>query len=211
MIQMIVAVAIVLLMTTLVVPAFQIFIQRERVEGFARDLTAAVHKGRSQATRDNVQVVMRVDEDDARIVVFADRNGAGPGTPGDGLLNPLSGAPPGTTDEVLWRHNLPTGISFAMPQSQSVVDGFTPVAGGNVGILLPDGSIRDIGAIRFGDQWENYLEVRVEPAATARVSVRKYLAPGGGNGGGGNGGGGSQRWFTREESGGQWEWYWGKR
>ncbi len=34
--------------------------------------------------------------------------------------------------------------------------------------------MRNTGAIRFGDLRGNFLEVRVEPAATARVQVLKW-------------------------------------
>jgi len=43
----------------------------------------------------------------------------------------------------------------------------------HIAIFKHDGSVIDPGAFRFGDQTQNFLEVRVEPAATARIEVHK--------------------------------------
>ena len=44
----------------------------------------------------------------------------------------------------------------------------------NAVVFQPGGSVRDSGAIRFGDKRGNILEVRVEPRSTARVEIRKF-------------------------------------
>jgi prepilin-type N-terminal cleavage/methylation domain-containing protein len=50
-------------------------------------------------------------------------------------------------------------------------------AGGevNVAVFQGDGSVQDPGSFRFGDDFGNFLEVRVWPKATARIEVRKCL------------------------------------
>lgn len=200
LISMLVTVTIVALSLALGVPAFQNWIQRARVEGYGRHLAGLMHLARSRAILNGVEVVVVLDEDEGEVYAFIDRSGATPGSPGDRIFNPTVGAPPGTTDEKLATHSLPGGVGFLVPAPEDLVDGFTPVAGGHVAVFCLDGTLRDPGAFRFGDNWGNHLEVRVEPALTARVALRKYKkVAGGGN-----------PWFTRAENGGPWEWYWGK-
>ena len=50
-------------------------------------------------------------------------------------------------------------------------------------VFLSDGSVLELGAFRTGDLEGNYLEIRVDPKATARVEILKwdgaeYLAQG---------------------------------
>lgn len=199
LITMLIVVTIVALSLGLGLPAFQSWTQRARVVGYGRSIASLAHLARSRAVLDGVEVVMALDEDNEEIFAFLDRSGATPGSGGDGIFNPVDGAPPGATDQKLATHTLPGGVFFITPPSEALVDGFTAVAGGRAAIFTRDGSVRDPGALRFGDNWGNYLEVRVEPAATARVALRKYKKT--------NGPG---EWFSREENVGAWEWYWGK-
>ncbi len=84
--------------------------------------------------------------------------------------------------------------------SESVL-GLTPIGGESalrVAVFLPDGSIRDAGAFRLADGKQpqpNVLEVRVEPAATARVEIRKYLFAGTNGAGFYSSGGGTWQWY----------------
>ena len=191
-------VAVVAISLIFFLPAFQNWIQRARVEGFAKNVTFLVHQARSLAVRDSTSVVIALDEDNGEIFSFFDRSGVAPGSPGDGIYNPIDGAPPGTTDQRVASRFLPAGMDFVAPKNQDVVDGLTAIGGDRVAIFEPDGSIRETGAFRFGDTWGNYLEVRIGPAATARVTMAKFVNLPGNN----------DKWLTRDA--GPWEWYWGK-
>jgi len=200
LIRMLVVVTVIALSLGMSLPAFQAWIQRVRVEGHGQALAALMHLARKQAVLDGGQVVVAVDSTTGEVYAFRDRNGATPGSAGDGLFNPVEGAPVGSTDQKIGSCFPRGGVEYTAPRTEELIDGFTAVAGGRAAIFTDQGAVRDPGALRFGDRWGNYLEVRVAPAATARVVVRKYRDGGGGDGG----------WFSRAENGGPWEWYWGK-
>jgi type II secretory pathway pseudopilin PulG len=200
LVQMMVAVTIVIGMAALGYPAFQNWIQRTRVEGFGQSMVGLLRMARSRAVLEGVPVVVAADVDGERVQAFLDRNGATAGSPSDGTFNPVDGVPAGSTDQWLADSPMPVGVRFVAPRSEPIVSGFTSVSGRRVAIFLPGGSVQDSGAIRFGDQWGNYLEVRVSTPATGRVTMRKYhpRATGGAPG----------DWRDGEE--GPWEWEWGK-
>ena len=85
-----------------------------------------------------------------------------------------------TTDyQIGGTFELPAGISFAAPDGTDdakVADGFLDVtwSGTDVAVFDSDGSVRVVGAFRTGDLEGNFLEIRVEPQATARVEIRKW-------------------------------------
>jgi hypothetical protein len=91
--------------------------------------------------------------------------------------------------------DLIVGVDGAHAQS---LDGLTLVAGTPVAVFEPNGSIRDVGAIRLGDgkaPRANIFEIRIEPEATARIERRKWIY----------GEGGSDAFLP--SGGGTWTWY----
>jgi hypothetical protein len=78
------------------------------------------------------------------------------------------------------RFVLPKGVDFAAPPdlkgADSVADFTVDDDGGpNEAVFRGDGSILRAGGFRFGDERGNFVEVRVDPPATARVELRKCL------------------------------------
>ena len=61
-------------------------------------------------------------------------------------------------------------------------------------IFESDGSIRNIGAFRFGDTRGNYLQIEIAPTATARVTLKKWDET-------------TDKWKEQEEEGEKWIWY----
>jgi len=88
--------------------------------------------------------------------------------------------------------DLPDAVSFGAPPSFDAID--TELTGGCF-VFLPDGSVDKTGAFRFQDVRGNFLEIQVEPQATARVQVRKWDED-------------ANDWFTRGDK--VWEWKTGK-
>ena len=84
---------------------------------------------------------------------------------------------------------LEDSLKFEAPPGQ----GDAVMVPGNCFTFLPDGSVKDTGAFRFADVRGNFLEVRVEPQATARVQVRKWNET-------------DNAWYTRDQGGKAWEW-----
>ena len=94
--------------------------------------------------------------------------------------------------------NLVPGTDAAPGQS---VDGLTPSGTLRVAVFQPDGSIEDPGAFRLADgktPEANVFEIRIEPAATARIEIRKWLY-------GGVSGSDPDAFFPA--GGGVWKWY----
>jgi hypothetical protein len=87
---------------------------------------------------------------------------------------------------------LPDSVSFDAPGSQPAI---TPAIAvdDDCFTFLADGSVKELGAFRFGDVRGNFLEVQIEPKATARVQVRKWDET-------------ANDWYTRDEGGKAWEW-----
>ncbi len=86
---------------------------------------------------------------------------------------------------------LEDSVNFEAPPAEAgdVITGLT----GNCFVFLPDGSVQETGAFRFADVRGNFLEVRVQPQATARVQVRKWDET-------------DNKWYTRDQGGKAWEW-----
>jgi prepilin-type N-terminal cleavage/methylation domain-containing protein len=191
LIELLVVMAIILIAALIGFPALQNMIQRSKLEGFARQTAILMQRARYEAIRINRPVVVQFDETNGRVFAFADLNSADPVDPtsSDLIFNPVSSAAYRTTDYELGHALLlPGKVKFGAPGVQPEVFGFTadPDGGPNIVVFDPNGSVRDVGAIRFTDAKEaNFLEVNVEPQATARVEVRKwndeegkFLAPG---------------------------------
>lgn len=84
--------------------------------------------------------------------------------------------------------SLPKSVSFGAPAPQVAI---TVTA--NCFTFNSDGSAGEAGSFRLVDNNANYLEVRVDPQATARVEVRKWNST-------------DSQWYTRNQGGKPWEW-----
>lgn len=66
---------------------------------------------------------------------------------------------------------LSDGVEFGAPSGLAVVDGFGDAKQASFTIA---GGVEEMGAFRIVGPRSSYVEVRVEPAATARVEIRKW-------------------------------------
>lgn len=130
-------------------------------------------------------VVVRVETGTGELVAFVDVDR-------DLVFDPPTGSP--TVDDVrLATLATPNLVSFGgPPEDAAAVAGF----GAAGAVFRPDGSVEQQGAVRLGDPKGNFLEVRVAPAATARVVLRKWAADEGGGG----------AWREAGEGGQPWQW-----
>jgi hypothetical protein len=190
-IEVLVVMAILITAILVAFPALQTLIVRNKLEGAARELASMIQRGRLESVKRSVPVVVKVDPATAEVFAFADVNGPALGDPPDGIFNPVADEPFGVTDYSLGRWGLPGGVILAAPGSEPAIDGLTLVGSDRVVRLVPDGSVADVGAYRLGDARGNFLEVRVEPKATARVAVGKWDGT---------------DWWSRGEGGHPWRW-----
>lgn len=193
LVEALITLIIMAIIMMLVAPSIQNMIRSSKLEAVTRQTSQFVQLARLEAVKRSVPAIVQVDGDSGEIIAFADVDGVNDGDPPDGVFNPVSGVPPGQTDYLLGRGSMPTGISLSAPTSQNAIDGLTLVGADRVVRILPDGSADAVGAYRFGDQRGNFLEVRVEPRATARVAVRKWDEDSG-------------EWWSRGEGSRAWQW-----
>jgi type II secretory pathway pseudopilin PulG len=173
---MIVIVAVIGIMATIGIPNLLRVIHRAKIEGIARETSTLMQRARSESVRQNVPTVVRFDLTRNEVVAFADVDGLAITDPPDMFYNPVAGQPHRTTDYEIGRYQLPENVLFQEPAADGLgpVKDFTDNGTERIAIFDPNGSIRATGAVRFGDLRGNFLEIRVEPAATARVQMRKW-------------------------------------
>lgn len=194
LIESLVTLAVVSLAMVFAGPTIQNMIRSAKLEGVAREASQLVQRARLESVRRSTQTVVRLDRAGREVIAFADLHGESADDPPDGIFNPLVGLAPGRTDYLLASTTMPSGVSPAAPAGQDVIEGLTTIPDADpVMLLLPDGSAEAVGAYRFGDARENYLEIRVEPRATARVTVAKWDER-------------SNAWWSRGEGERSWRW-----
>ena len=186
-VEVLIVVTVIAVGSVMAYPALQQFIHRNKILGSAQTAGTLMREARYEAIRRGVPCVVHPDTATNELVAFVDV---------DGNLEFDVDETETTfraTDYELRRYRLPAGVTFAAPGAQPVVDGFTalPEEPLNGAVFESDGSIRDLGGLRIADQRGNHLEARVEPAASARVSVRKWDGA---------------NWLAQGEGDKTWEW-----
>ncbi len=169
-------------------------IHRARVVGYANEVSRLLQIGRYEAIRNRVNVIVRLDLDERSAIAFGDVHGEALTDPPDGIFNPIDGQMHRDTDWEIGRAVLPGQLSYIAPASELVIEGFTTIDGEQVAQYQFDGSVSDPGSFRFADDFENYLEIRINPAATGKVTIRKYNEE-------------LAQWLENDEEGLRWEWY----
>jgi prepilin-type N-terminal cleavage/methylation domain-containing protein len=171
LIELLVVLALAAILMFMSFPALQATLRQAKLRGIAQETTALMRQARLNAIKTSSQAVVRLVPATAldpisRVEAFSDRNG-------DGKLDP--------DEPVLGRVEVPSRVVFRAPPNnldKASVEGFSPNPENsslpNVARFHSDGAILDVGAFRFADDSNNFLEVRVAPAATARIEVRKW-------------------------------------
>lgn len=170
LVELLVVLAIAGIVMGAAMPAIYNAILRNQTEGAVREAASLLQRVRLEAIRSNRTGIVLLDPANRQLVAFVDVDG-------DRAFNPDPTATPRTADFEVARLPLPASIEFrdeGDQRGQQSVDGFTAVGGDPWAIFLPDGSVADSGAFRFADPRDNFFEARVEPAATARIEVRKW-------------------------------------
>lgn len=175
LIELLVIIAIIMIVAVLSWPALHKMVVRNKLMGFATEVSTTMNRARMESVKRNVPTVVRLDFANDEIVVFVDVDG-------DGAFTPDANAARGLADFELVRRPRPPRVVFTGPdgveEGSETVDGFSTNPENNSlpaqAVFNPDGSVADAGGFRFGDGRGNYLEVRVAPPATARIEVRKW-------------------------------------
>ncbi len=174
LIEMLVVLVFAMAMVGLALPILFTTVRQAKLRGVVQETTVLLRRARIEAVKTSFQAVVRIVlptvDEPGKVEAFSDRDANGKLDAGEPIIGRLS---------------LPAHVQFKAPPDlveADSVDGFSPDPAGpslpNLAVFQGSGAIAAVGAFRFGDYRQNYLEVRVQPAATARVEVRKALEEG---------------------------------
>lgn len=198
--ELLIVIALISIMATMAAPNLLRLMQRTKLTGITQETSLLLRMARQHAIRHNSPTVVRIDTTTNEVIAFVDVDGVAAGDPSDSIFNPIAGEPHMTTDWEIARYRLPSRVTFDAPAADPLLPNpgnpvwvFTAVAGDQVAVFLPSGAADERGAFRFADPFGNFLQVRVEPAATGRVRIEKFHDA-------------DIAWYTRNETGKPWEW-----
>lgn len=169
LIELLVVLAVLAIAMGLGIPALQNFIIRSKTEGFAREASTLFQRTRLEAIKMNREGAVFLDTATGELVSFIDADRDHVYNPGGGTYR--------TVDYELGRMLPPSNVQFQDENGNlgvDSIDGFTDIDGEPWLLFQPDGSVLDPGAFRLTDARGNTVEVRVAPAATGRVELRKW-------------------------------------
>jgi prepilin-type N-terminal cleavage/methylation domain-containing protein len=195
LVEALVVIAVLSILLGFGLPELQKQIVKTRLQTFTQQVQGVIQKARSEAIRRQAVVVVEFDPVAERIFAFADLNGATLAAPPNLEFNQIGGQRRYTTDFEIATIQVEQNLDMAAPAGQQVIDGFTDNGrSGQVLVILPNGSVADVGALRIADEGgKNFLELRIEPAATARIQLRKWHET-------------DRVWKARRQDGEPWEW-----
>jgi prepilin-type N-terminal cleavage/methylation domain-containing protein len=182
LVEMLVVMVIIVLLAAFGFPALQQMFTRSKLQGSAREI--AVHLGSSRVTamRMSRNVVVTPVFSQKRLVSFIDDNENFTQDIDEQEVSSLSLPGTGGSDHIYMMG--PDGVAATDDDPGEALEGLTTIVDSDpdtpdvrVAVFLPDGSIRDQGGFRISDGKSpaNMFEVRIEPPATARVEILKYV------------------------------------
>lgn len=192
LVEMLVVIAILFIAVMLSAPYLAKQIQRNKLIGVAQQASGLMRQARMDAIKRSQCSMVRIDPAGGRVEALSDRDGD---------------CRPSAADVKIGEVILPKSVGFTSPcgTGAASVRGLTAwSANPNLAVFRGDGSAHASGAFRFeavelGGAAPNYLEVFLSPAATARIQVRKWRGPSGGDCDD------DLLWHTNGE-GGSWQW-----
>lgn len=171
LIEVLVVLAILAMITLMAAPYLATQIQRSKLIGAANQAVGVLRMARMDSIKNSQCAMVLIDPSLGQVQAFSDRD---------------ADCVPSAPDVKIGEMVLPKNVTFTAPGDKAAalsVKGFTTRAGNpNMAVFRGDGSIRDVGAFRFqarelGGRKANWLEVNVDPAATARIELRKWKGP----------------------------------
>lgn len=146
LIEVIIVLAVMAIMSGLLYPTIQFQLTRVRVMTSAKQVTSVFQRARLEAIRRNTTGTVEIDVAGRRVV--------------------------GDVDGVAFVGLLSAGVEFGAPPGEVIIDGFGASDAANFTIA---GGVLESGAFRIiGPRERNFVEVRIDPPATARVQIRKW-------------------------------------
>ncbi|MFY9823847.1 MAG: GspH/FimT family pseudopilin [Thermoanaerobaculia bacterium] len=165
LVELLVILAIAMIIGLVSYPELAKYYTRTQLEGTVQQLALMMQKARYQAIKTGQTATVCADT----------------------TLKQVTGSVGATANA--W-FTMPKSVNFGAPSPQLAI---TLTVTPNCFTFNNDGSVAEVGSFRFVDNNANYLEVRVDPQATARVQVRKWNTT-------------DSQWYTRNQGGKAWEW-----
>ncbi len=197
LIEALVTLAILAIAMVLGIPALANLVSRSRLENAAHELAVLTQRARLEAVKRQVQTVVEVDPATGAALAYADVDGASASDPPNLVFDPVAGALSFDTDYRIGYLPSRTGVQVAAPAGGGpALDGLTDAGSGKkVAVFGPTGAAEAAGGVRFTDAASlNFLEVRLEPAGTGRIELRKWDRD-------------KSEWYAHREGGRPWTWY----
>lgn len=165
MIELLLVLSLMLILALFGYPTMIRYIHKSKLISIARQTTSLMNLSRFEAVKRNRPVRVEADFAASRMIAFADLNG--------------NGTFEEATDRLVNQFALPQDVRFwgpadSAPNGVDAISNFSANASKGWAVYRPDGSIERTGAIRFGDNVGNYLEVRVQDIAGARTRLLKW-------------------------------------
>jgi prepilin-type N-terminal cleavage/methylation domain-containing protein len=185
LIETLIVIAVIGILVLISAPAFLRMMNRFKLTGTTREVASLMQAARMEAIKLNAPTQVNYDATSNTFVAFIDYDRDDTFSAGDRVLPA--------------RVIVPVKVEFWGPgdgaaNGANAIDGWddAPIRLGPV--FRADGSVDRVGAYRFKDSNENFLEVRVETPATGRMVLKKYFPD-------------QSLFFLNGESGNKWEWY----
>lgn len=204
LLEVLIVLGVVGLMAAFAIPALQTAVRRTKLTGYVQATELMMRKARIEAIRRGRRVGVQVNPNNRIVRSFVDEDGSCSPTAGDTLLAIASDgtgsewlefkgpdmSDPNNDELVGFQGTCPLPAGPPPPLDPNFPD---PPEGGWV-TFDPSGAALEIGGFRFGDQHRNFLEVRVDPQATGKISIRKWDDV-------------NSVWLDNHQGGEAWEWY----
>ena len=176
LIELLVVLAILGVLLTLGLPALERFINRSKMEAMTRQTASLMQLARLESIKRGAPARVVADYTAHEVYAFTDANTA------DGPIYDAA------NDHLIARYPLPKGVFFwaaqdAGPEGANALVTCSGCPPGGWAEFKTDGSaveatggsaIEPGGAVRFGDERGNFLEVRIVTPATGRVELGKW-------------------------------------
>ena len=211
LVEMMVVGVILLLLAMFGFPALAQMMNRSKLQGSAREIAVHLGSSRISAMRLGRNVVVKPSFEEKSLISFVDDNENFAQDLGEEELSKLE--IPGIGGGQAIHLMGPDGVEGTDEDPGAALEGLSTIDSADplvpdirVAVFEPDGSIRQSGGIRISDGRSpaNVFEVRIEPEATARIEILKYVF-------------GDSRGYTHDvdpgdgswfgQGGNMWKWY----
>ncbi len=180
LVELLVTLAIFSVLALLGYPALMSILEHQKMVGILHEAASTMRQARLTAVRRGVDVKVTAVYADRTLVAYRDLDD-------DNVVDP--------TDETIATTVLPANVYFWGPADTAPGGASATDFTAQTAKFTAQGSALQKGSFRIRGQNPDYFEVHVEPAATGRVTIRKW-----------GGGDLTDDWWQNGEAGHNWVW-----